>query len=849
MTYFTTGAQLQAALNALPNTKTGNFVAFDSFFYGQQYMADYQGTLSPIEHFVQIGAAHGYKPNATFDPTYYKNAFADLKNTDFNAADLLYHFMQYGLDEGRIPSEALATFDGTAYLAANPDVAAYVNANLAQFGGSVTNGALAHYVKFGASEGRPAPGASIDDGKTVLLTRFTDVKVGATFNGYLDYNQYTGADEQTLTTSDRLTGTAADNDTLYAQQIAGSRPTLNGIEIVSIDAKGATPVLDLSDANGVKTVINANSSETANLSFTNLKNLVNVVVRNTNADTVVTFNPTVVAGTADALSLTVDGAGVRADRANVTVNGIETLNVTASGAASVLGNVTSANVTKVTVSGDQNLSVGTKANGSGFTGALVATVDAAAATGNLFLNVSAAGATNQTITTGAGNDTVVMSGLTANDTVDLGAGTTNRVVLTDGGSNQAAKLTNVQQIEARVASTQLNLINAPSVNLIAIAETAVASSIANVTSVKSGTTFAFEGEDAANAIGAANTATFGNVQFNLANATGSTDVINVTYNNAGSMLGTDGVVTIGTLTNSGNNVETMNLTFSDVGADDTVNVADIIVGADGAGNSALRTITVTSDSRVNLGTGGATLAELDDLTTFDATGVKGALNVRLGQLATNASATVKTGGAGNSTVVVDKANDAAAAGAAANTTLTVDASAGTGNQTFTVNNQDGDLLNATTANFVFVGGAGNDTLTLTSIAGSLNNISGGKGADIINLAASAGVDSLAFNVGDSQLTAMDVVTGFRAVGADVIDLRSFGFDVALQGIIGAAAALNGTANEFGAGAAQRAVAAFSAGGNTTLYVDVNGDARLDANDLVVSLVGAATVVVGHIQFA
>lgn len=836
MTYFTTGAQLQAALNALPNTKTGNFVAFDSFFYGQQYMADYQGTLSPIEHFVQIGAARGYKPNATFDPTYYKNAFADLKNTDFNAADLLYHFMQYGLDEGRTPNAALATFDGTAYLAANPDVAAYVNANLAQFGGSVTNGALAHYVKFGASEGRPAPGASTDDGKTVLLTRFTDVKVGATFNGYLDYNQYTGQDEQTLTTSDRLTGTAADNDTLYAQQIAGSRPTLNGIEIVSIDAKGAAPVLDLSDANGVKTVINANSSETANLSFTNLKNLVNVVVRNTNADTVVTFNPTVVAGTADALSLTVDGAGVRADRANVTVNGIETLNVTASGAASVLGNVTSANVTKVTVSGDQNLSVGTKANGSGFTGALVATVDAAAATGNLFLNVSAAGATNQTITTGAGNDTVVMSGLTANDTVDLGAGT-NRVVLTDGGSNQAAKLTNVQQIEARAAGVNLNLVNAPSVNLIAIAETAVASSIANVTSVKSGTTFAFEGEGAANAIGAANTATFGNVQFNLANATGSTDVINVTYNNAGSMLGTDGVVTIGTLTNSGNNVETMNLTFSDVGADDTVNVADIIVGADGAGNSALRTITVTSDSRVNLGTGGATLAELDDLTTFDATGVKGALNVTLGQLATNASATVKTGGAGNSTVVVVKANDAAAAGAAANTTLTVDASAGTGNQTFTVNNQDGDLLNATTANFVFVGGAGNDTLTLTSNAGSLNNISGGKGADIINLAASAGVDRLVFNVGDSlQGAGMDVITGFKAaVSADVIDLRSFGFDVALQGVTVAGAALNGAANEFGG----LAVAAFDNGANSTVYVDVNGDNKLDTNDLVISFVGNA----------
>ncbi len=709
--------------------------------------------------------------------------------------------------------------------------------------------------QYSSSPNNNTPQQGDDASGVTALTRFTDVVSGHEIRGFLDYNQFTGADEQTLTTSDRVTGTAAADDILFAQQVGGSRPTLNGIETVSIDAKGNAPVLDLSDANGVKTIINANSSEAAALTFQGLKNLVDVVVRNTNADTVVTFNATVVAGAADAVNLTVDGAGVRADRANITLNNtaapdnIETLNITASGAASVLGNVNSNRLATVKVAGDQNLSVGTKANGAGFDSALITTVDGAAATGNLFLNVSAAGATNQTITTGAGNDTVVMSGLTANDTVDLGAGTTNRVVLTDGGSNQAAKLTNVQQIEARVAGTQLNLINAPSVNLIAIAETAGVASIADVTSVKSGTTFAFEGEGAANQIGAPEQATFGNVRFALANATGSSDVINVTYGNAGSMLGANGVVNIGTLTGTNNNLETLNLTFSDVGADDTVNVADIIVGANNAGNSALRTITVTSDSRVNLGTGGATLAELDDLTMFDATGVKGALNVTLGELATNASATVKTGGAGNSTVIVNKADDTVAAGAAGNTTLTVDASAGTGNQVFTVNNQDADLLNAATANFVFVGGAGNDTLTLTSIANSLNNISGGKGADIINLAASAGVDRLAFNVGDSQLTAMDVVTGFKAAGADVIDLRSFGFDVALQGIIGAAAALNGTANEFGAGLAQRAVAAFSAGGNTTLYVDVNGDARLDANDLVVSLVGTAAVVVGDIQFA
>ena len=253
MTYFTTGAQLQAALNALPNTKTGNFVAFDSFFYGQQYMADYQGTLSPIEHFVQIGAARGYKPNATFDPTYYKNAFADLKNTDFNAADLLYHFMQYGLDEGRIPSEALATFDGTAYLAANPDVAAYVNANLAQFGGSVTNGALAHYVKFGAAEGRTAPGTSVSNGQTFTLTASIDNLTGTAGNDTFIGDNTSANAADTINGgagNDNLTGGVGGVDTF----VFAATYDLNGFDTISDFTAGTGG--DVLDFFGSRSVFN-----------------------------------------------------------------------------------------------------------------------------------------------------------------------------------------------------------------------------------------------------------------------------------------------------------------------------------------------------------------------------------------------------------------------------------------------------------------------------------------------------------------------------------------------------------------------------------------------------------------
>ena len=155
--YFSSGVQLNAALSALPTSKVGFFTPFDAAFYSAHYMVGYTGTLSPLEHYVQIGSNVGTgmaKPNATFDPAYYANAYADLIGAGFNSADLLYHFLKFGLDEGRAPNAQLASFNGSAYLAANPDVAAYVNGNLAQFGGSTTNGAIAHYVKFGSFEGR-----------------------------------------------------------------------------------------------------------------------------------------------------------------------------------------------------------------------------------------------------------------------------------------------------------------------------------------------------------------------------------------------------------------------------------------------------------------------------------------------------------------------------------------------------------------------------------------------------------------------------------------------------------------------------------------------------------------------
>lgn len=841
--------------------------------------------------------------------------------------------------------------------------------------GDVTFGAAAaawnqevtNAYQYSSSPNNNTPQTGDDGANTTKLSRFTDVLTGHEFTGYLDYNQFQGADEQTLTTSDRLTGTDAADDVLFAQLTGGARPTLNGIEIVSIDAKANAPELNLSDANGVKTIINVNSNENSTLTFSNLKNLVDVAIKNTNGNTKVEFNASVVAGTADALNLSVEGVGVKAKAANVTVQGIETLNIAATGNASVLGTVASDNVKTLTITGDQNLTVGTKgtkaaadalktaadaakvtadtnkanagavetasaavntaiggivgavnagtiataiagavpavpaltattpavvaiaeaimatavapvtagtaatalagattsvlsgyttaatnaandvtaaaaavtaaAAAAGFTSANIKTVDASAATGNLFLNLAASAGQDQTVKTGSGNDVVVTGNLMAVDTFDLGAGN-DRLVLTTVSTNEAAKLIGVEEVEARVAGTNLNLTNAADVKLLAVADLGVASKalaagFANVTAMKTGTTVAFEGRGLANAADN-KVVNFGDVTYNIANNSAA-DVVNFTFGNGGVALGANSTVNIGKLNNTGANVETLNFTFSDLGATGTVKVEDISASA------ALKTLNVVADGKVELGG----VNDLTALTLVDATGVTSGFKAAFaGGLGSKAAATIKLGGVGVNNVSVGKAdfNDGVTPVGSSHSLLTLDASAAKGNQTLTITgNADVEDLSgvATAAQYAakasvsVLGGSAIDTITVTSTAGTapadtVNLINGGAGADTIILTGSGGVDVIVLTAGSSNSTNKDIVTGFTTA-TDKFDLSSFGFDAALQGVTNGTAALNGTAAEFGSKAAYFDTAA------TTLYVDVNGDNKFDANDLVVVL--------------
>ncbi|MFM6940102.1 MAG: beta strand repeat-containing protein, partial [Rhodoluna sp.] len=213
MSYFATGAALTAALNALPASLTGTYKAFDAFYYAAQYMGNYTGTLTPIEHFVQVGAARGYQPNADFNPAFYQSKYSDLAGLD--AADLLFHYVKFGLNEGRAGNATLAAYNWADYLAAYPAVAAYVNANLSSFAGSVTNGAIAHYVKFGAQQGFTLPNTV---GQTFTLTTSVDNVVGTAGGDTIN------ASNTTLSSLDVVDG-GAGNDTLNLIDSTGQGTT------------------------------------------------------------------------------------------------------------------------------------------------------------------------------------------------------------------------------------------------------------------------------------------------------------------------------------------------------------------------------------------------------------------------------------------------------------------------------------------------------------------------------------------------------------------------------------------------------------------------------------------------
>jgi len=131
---------------------------FDAVFYllDNPELVPTQNLSTALAHYFATGAAQGRAPTSWFDPSWYENRWPDLTPHQFDDATLFMHYNLYGVWEGRSAGPKFDQFDGNRYLTDNPDVAAYVDAYVADFLGSRTNGAIAHYVIYGQHEQRLA---------------------------------------------------------------------------------------------------------------------------------------------------------------------------------------------------------------------------------------------------------------------------------------------------------------------------------------------------------------------------------------------------------------------------------------------------------------------------------------------------------------------------------------------------------------------------------------------------------------------------------------------------------------------------------------------------------------------
>jgi len=273
-------------------------------------------------------------------------------------------------------------------------------------------------------------------GQTFTLTDILDT--GAAFTGAGGPDSFNAVDvgtaDSTLTAGDSMVG-GDGLDTLNLS-VSGSATTAasvstNGIETIAI-TNNSSNAYSLSAAlmSGLKTVkVTSGTSDTTIASPTAI---LDAQIVSSNKNLTITTPATVTVGTADAASVSFNGAATTASVA-VTQDGIETVNVTLTGSAtgsstnSTSASVVSSTLKTLNISGTAagRLSAAFKSDAATETG----TFDASKATGAITATINAGVSGKMAITGGAGNDSFTTrdsagtAALTKDMTIVGGAGT------------------------------------------------------------------------------------------------------------------------------------------------------------------------------------------------------------------------------------------------------------------------------------------------------------------------------------------------------------------------------------------------------------------------------------------
>ncbi len=357
--------------------------------------------LTAEQHYMKYGYLEGLSPNAYFNHDEYRYAKAtDMVKKGLSAniqdalalfskawtGDAYQHYIQYGASEGINPSNK---FDESEYLESKLSALKSFNNTAGQWAGKSINDlrtflsrigltALEHFLHYGIMEGLTAIPVPINEQVHVSginpqpvsvysLTVGSDIVTGGSEDN--TFNGFTTNKLQTLTGGDILDG-GGGIDTIFSQlsNIAIITPTLRNIEVLQFNstlAEGAT--YNAAQTTGVIKLENIQS--TTPLSVINLNSMLTsgLFVSNSMAGITVAFEDSVLSGSSDAITISIDGYSGN-DRfllgSESDPNGdIESLTILATGAPSNFGTgfIDMGDVTTVRVNASAKLDLGATA--------------------------------------------------------------------------------------------------------------------------------------------------------------------------------------------------------------------------------------------------------------------------------------------------------------------------------------------------------------------------------------------------------------------------------------------------------------------------------------------------------
>ena len=637
----------------------------------------------------------------------------------------------------------------------------------------------------GTPTGTYAAVSQVSAGKTFTLTTSVTETSGTdgndTFTGFVDAGSTATT---TLNSGDKIVGGGGSVDSLNIS-ISGTAGTtsvvgvtassVERIQVQNVSSAGQT--FDTVLTSGATTLSSYGSAQA--VTFSNISALTGAEMAYGSSNLTMTYATSVVAGSSDAQSLTLSGQ----TGGTFAAVGIETVNVTASGAAvgtSITAPVTIDNTNTVktlNISGDQTSWIALTDNSA-------TVVDASKATGRIGIDISASvGNKDVSITGGTANDTFTVGTLGTADSLDGGTGTDTVVVNASTGATALTNVKNVETVELRINGTTsaadvvASIISDVTAHRAALTDSASGGGDVDVTFSKFSDTgsLTVTGSTATGAAAPTNTIT-------VTHATNTaSNVFNVT------LAGIGNAATTGLENLKADNAETINLT---VGANSTGSVTANYIATLESANAT--TLTLTGDNTLQVGAlSGANLKTVNasamtkGLVLTDGGAV--ARTITLGSAAdliiAGSAADTITSGDGNDVIVSGGGNDvinggtgndtihvgtvaAPAVGSTAATAVTVTYSSseqrasiagGDGNDSIVIDNT------ALTFRTTVVGGDGTDTMTIRSNVTGTTTIAadGGSTTPFLNISGvenirlrevDAGNDNLILTINDAALT-------------------------------------------------------------------------------------------------